>query len=72
MAQTDSGFGWLGWLSVFGFLLLGLLALLDATATVSWPLSTELTAGVAIVAGVGAALLWFGDDPTADASGPDS
>lgn len=60
----DNGFGWFGWLSAAGFVILGLLYVLDATGTAEWPLSPELTGALAILAGIGALLLYYGNDPT--------
>ncbi|WP_226011967.1 hypothetical protein [Halomicrobium salinisoli] len=65
MAMNDNGFGPFGQFSLAGFLIMGLLALIDAAEIAPWPLSPELTAIIALLAGIGAAALWFGHDPTA-------
>lgn len=56
----------LGWFSVLGFVILGLLAVGESSAVVERPLSVSLTAGLAALAGIGAVALWFGSDPTAE------
>lgn len=72
MAQTDTAsdhdFGWFGWFSVAGFVVLGLLYLLDLFATQWWAFSAFWTGIVALIAGIGALALYFGDDPTAGPS----
>jgi hypothetical protein len=60
--------GWLGWFSLAGFVILGLLYILDIFATGLWAFSATWTLIVAIVAGIGAALLYYGNDPTAEES----
>ena len=65
MSATENHIGWFGWFSLLGFLILGLLAIGEAMAFLAWPLSVGLTAGLAILAGLGAIALWIGNDPTA-------
>lgn len=57
--------GWLGWFSLAGFVILGALYIIDVAEISSWPVSPTWTLIIAIIAGIGAALLYFGDDPTA-------
>ena len=63
MAQHN--FGWFGWFSLAGFVILGVLYLLDVYLAEVWPFSAWWTLVVALVAGIGAAALYFGNDPTA-------
>jgi len=56
--------GWLGWFSLAGFVILGLLWIIDVSAIGSWPVSALWTGIIALVAGVGALLFWYGTDPT--------
>lgn len=63
MAQHT--FGWFGWFSAAGFVALGALYLVDLVATDLWRFSPFWTLVVALIAGVGALALYFGDDPTA-------
>ena len=63
---TEDHIGWFGWFSLLGFLILGLLAVGEWVAVLDWPLSTGLTAALAILAGIGAVALWIGNDPTAN------
>ncbi len=65
MAPDDNGFGPFGQFSLAGFLIMGLLAIVDAAGIAPWPLSPTVTAVIALLAGIGAAALWFGHDPTA-------
>ena len=58
--------GWFGWISLAGFVILGALYIVDIFATGLWPFSATWTLIIAIIAGIGAALLYFGNDPTAD------
>lgn len=62
---TGNHIGSFGWFSVAGFLIMGLLYLLDVMGIADSILSPGLTLLVAIVAGIGALLLYFGNDPTA-------
>jgi len=57
--------GWLGWFSLAGFIILGALYLIDLNATGVWPVSTTWTGIIALIAGIGALALYFGNDPTA-------
>lgn len=66
MSATENHIGWFGWFSLLGFLILGLLAIGESMAALDWPLSTGLTAALAILAGIGAVALWIGNDPTAE------
>ena len=65
--RTSAGndIGSLGWFSIAGFLIMGLLYLLDVMEVADSILPPGTTLLVAIVAGVGALLLYFGNDPTA-------
>ncbi len=63
MAWND--FGWFGWFSLAGFIILGALWLIDATTAEVWPYSQTWTLAIAILAGIGAVALYFGNDPTA-------
>ena len=64
MAQNS--LGWFGWFSVAGFVILTALFVLDLFADTLWAFSAFWTLVVAIVAGIGAAALYAGNDPTAD------
>ena len=57
--------GWLGWFSLAGFVILGALYIIDLVAVELWPFSATWTLIIALIAGIGAALLYFGNDPTA-------
>lgn len=60
-------FGWFGWFSAAGFVVLGLLYVLDVFVDDElWAFSETLTLLVALLAGIGAAALYFGNDPTDD------
>lgn len=65
--RTGAGndIGSFGWFSVAGFVIMGLLYLLDVMDIADSILPPGTTLVVAIVAGVGALLLYFGNDPTA-------
>ncbi|ESP89111.1 hypothetical protein [Candidatus Halobonum tyrrellensis] len=74
MAQTETtttetvdrnGMGAAGWFSAAGFVIMGLLYLLDVTEISTSVLSPIWTLVIALVAGIGAVLLYYGDDPTA-------
>ena len=58
-------FGWFGWFSTAGFVILGALYLVDAFVAEVWPFALGWTLIVALLAGIGAAALYFGNDPTA-------
>lgn len=60
-----NGFGWFGWFSLAGFVILGALWLIDATGAEVWPFSQLWTLIIALVAGIGAVALYYGNDPTA-------
>lgn len=63
MAQQT--FGWFGWFSAAGFVILSALYLLDqAVATELWPVPALWTLVVALLAGIGAIALYYGNDPT--------
>lgn len=64
MATND--FGWFGWFSAVGFAILAALYLVDMVAPDMWPFSAYATLTVALIAGIGAIALYFGNDPTAD------
>jgi hypothetical protein len=61
---ANNSFGWLGAFSAAGFVILGVLYLLDVLVTDLWPVSAGLTLTVAALAGIGAAALYAGNDPT--------
>lgn len=63
--MTRNDFGWFGWFSAAGFLIMGALYLLDMVEPALWQVSRSLTLGVALLAGLGALALYFGNDPTA-------
>lgn len=73
MAQTEmretrdvggNRMGTAGWVSLAGFVIMGLLYLLDVMEIADSILSPTWTLIVALVAGIGAALFYFGNDPT--------
>jgi hypothetical protein len=61
-------YGWFGALSAAGFLILSLLYVADLFLADVWAFSATWTLIVALVAGAGAAALYFGNDPTNDAT----
>ena len=63
--MSEHSFGWFGWFSAAGFVILGALYLIDLVATDLWELSAFWTLVVALLAGIGALALYFGNDPTA-------
>ena len=63
--MARNGFGWFGWFSAAGFVILGALYLLDLYFAEVWPYSLGWTLTVAVIAGIGALALYFGNDPTA-------
>ena len=74
MAQTETGttetvdrneMGAAGWFSAAGFVIMGLLYVLDATEIATSFLPPIWTLVIALVAGIGAVLFYYGDDPTA-------
>ena len=64
--MAQNALGWFGWFSVAGFVILTALFVLDLFADTLWAFSAFWTLVVAIVAGIGAAALYAGNDPTAD------
>lgn len=64
--MSEHSFGWFGWFSAAGFLILGLLYLLDLFVADIWEFSAWWTLVVAIIAGIGALALYFGNDSTDD------
>ena len=62
--MAEHSFGWFGWVSAAGFVILGLLYLIDIFATDVWEFSAFWTLIVALLAGIGALALYFGNDPT--------
>jgi len=62
-----NAFGWFGWFSAAGFVVLTALFVLDLFADSLWAFSAFWTLVVAILAGIGAIALYVGDDPTANA-----
>jgi len=62
--MSRDSFGWFGWFSAAGFVILGLLYLLDVYVADVWEFSAWWTLAIAIVAGIGALALYFGNDPT--------
>lgn len=69
MAERETverdGLGAAGWFSVAGFVIMGLLYLLDVADIANSILSPTWTLIIAVVAGIGALLFWVGNDPTA-------
>ena len=68
--RTDGNrMGAAGWFSAAGFVIMGLLYLLDLFTVVNLGTSTSIPAIwwliAALVAGIGAVLFYYGDDPTA-------
>lgn len=73
MAETErrnnrdtgrNGIGPAGWFSAAGFVIMGLLYILDMLDIATSILSPTLTLIVAVVAGIGAVLFYVGNDPT--------
>lgn len=62
---SENRMGWFGWFSAAGFVILGLLYVLDMFATDWWAFSAFWTGVIALIAGIGAVALYFGNDPTA-------
>lgn len=69
MARND--FGWFGWFSAVGFVIMGALYLIDMVDTDLWQFPASWTLAIALLAGLGALALYFGNDPTSrDRRGP--
>lgn len=66
LVMSQHSFGWFGWFSAAGFIILGLLYLLDMYFANVWEFSAWWTLIVAIVAGIGALALYYGNDSTDD------
>lgn len=64
--MAEHSFGWFGWFSAAGFVILGALYLIDLWLFDVWPFSAWWTLVVAVIAGIGAAALYYGNDPTDD------
>ena len=62
--MTDNSIGPFGWFSAAGFVILSLLYIVDVQGIAEWPVSVTITGATAILAGIGATLLWAGNDPT--------
>lgn len=63
--RDERRIGMLGWISVAGFLIMGALYLLAVSTGASALTTPGGDLAIAIVAGIGALLFWFGNDPTA-------
>jgi len=66
--MARNSFGWFGWFSAAGFVILGTLYVLDMALVEVWPYSLWWTGVIALLAGIGAGALYFGHDPTAKES----
>lgn len=64
--MTTDNLGPFGLVSAVGAVVLGLLALGRKRGVAAWPLSSKTTGKLAVLAGLGTALLWTGNDPTND------
>jgi len=64
--MARNSMGWFGWFSAAGFVVLGALYLLDLYNDALWAYSPTWTLILALLAGIGAVVLYFGHDPTAD------
>lgn len=62
--MVEHTYGPFGKFSAAGFVILSLLYIVDVLEIAAWPVSPGLTGAIALLAGLGAALLWFGNDPT--------
>lgn len=63
--QNENNIGALGWISIAGFVIMGALYILAITTDAAALISPGGDLAIAIIAGIGALLLWFGNDPTA-------
>jgi hypothetical protein len=63
--QKNRGLGALGWISVAGFVIMGALYVLSVTTDASALISPAADLAIASLAGIGAVLFWYGNDPTA-------
>lgn len=63
--MAANNFGPFGWFSAAGFVILALLYIVDVYSIAPWPFSATWTGLIALLAGLGAGLLWYGNDPTA-------
>jgi hypothetical protein len=59
-------FGWFGWFSAVGFVILGTLYVLDVYLADVWAFSARWTLITALLAGIGAIALYYGNDQTDD------
>lgn len=62
--MAPKGFGWFGWFSVAGVVILGPLLLVDLLVAEVWPYSQFWTLLVVTLAGIGAVALYYGNDPS--------
>lgn len=67
--MATNSFGWFGKFSAAGFVILGALYVIDLLLFDVWAFSATWTLIVAVVAGIGAAALYYGNDPTDDSGG---
>jgi hypothetical protein len=58
--------GILGWISLIGFVVMGTVSALAAATDASTLLSPSMDLTIAGIAGIGALLLWLGNDPTVE------
>ena len=63
--MAEHTMGWFGWFSAAGFVILAALYIIDMLATDLWPYSPLWTGIIALIAGIGAIALYYGNDPTA-------
>lgn len=67
--RNDNEIGALGWFSIAGFVIMGALYVLSVTTDAAALTTPMGDLAIAIVAGIGALLFWFGNDPTAGRTG---